>query len=410
MKLWISTLRLAGRSLRRNPLRSALTALGVVVGVAAVIAMVSVGQGARARVQAQLASVGTNIVMVFPGATSSGGSRAGWGTATPFTVADARAIERSIPGLRGVSYFRRGVVQVQAGGESWSTTLWGVPESFSRVRDWPVQLGSFLRRSQDDAGAKVAVLGATVAEQLFGVGQDPVGAEIRVKDVPFRVIGVMSEKGQTVWGRDQDDAVFIPFTTAERKVLGAKRIGNVDMIRLGMVSAHDEDRVVDELKHLFRQRRRIQPGEDDDFAIRTMSEMSAAAEGSAAAMSNLLLAIASISLVVGGIGIMNVLLVSVGERTREIGIRMAVGAKSRHILLQFLCEAVALSSVGGLIGIVLGIIVAVLISELSDWPTLISPMAIVGASLFSAAVGMFFGYYPARKASRLDPIQALHHE
>lgn len=410
MKLWASTLRLAGRSLRRNPLRSALTALGVVVGVAAVIAMVSVGQGARSRVQAQLASVGTNIVMLFPGATSSGGARAGWGTATPFTVADARAIERGIPGLRGVSYFRRGVVQVQGGGESWSTTLWGVPESFSRVRDWPVALGSFLRRSHDESGAKVAVLGSTVAEQLFGVGQDPVGAEIRVKDVPFRVIGVMSEKGQTVWGRDQDDAVFIPFTTAERKVLGAKRIGDVDMIRLGMVSAHDEGRVVDELTQLFRQRRRIQPGEEENFAIRTMSEMSAAAEGSADAMSNLLLAIASISLVVGGIGIMNVLLVSVSERTREIGIRLAVGAKSRHILLQFLCEAVALSSIGGLIGVVLGIIVAVLISELSDWPTLISPTAIVGATLFSAAVGIFFGYYPARKASRLDPIQALHHE
>lgn len=410
MKLWLSTMRLAARSLRRNAMRSSLTALGVVVGVAAVIAMVSVGQGARARLQEQLASVGTNIMMIFPGATSSGGSRAGWGTADPLTVADARAIERQVPGLRGVSYFRRGVVQVQAAGQSWSTTVWGVPESFSIVREWPPRLGSFLRRSHDESGAKVAVLGATVAEQLFGLGQDPVGAEIRLKDVPFKVIGVLEEKGQTVWGRDQDDAVFIPFTTAERKVLGAKRLGNVDMIRLALVASGDEPVVVDELTRLFRQRRRVEPGEDDDFAIRTMSEMSRAAQGSAEDMSRLLLAIASISLVVGGIGIMNVLLVSVGERTREIGIRMAVGARGRHILVQFLCEAVALSSVGGFAGVVLGVLVSVLISELSDWPILISPAAIVGAVAFAAGVGVFFGYYPARKASRLDPIEALHHE
>lgn len=410
MKLWRSTMRIAARSLVRNPLRTGLTSLGVVVGVAAVIAMVSVGAGARARVQEQLASVGTNIIMVFPGATSASGSRAGWGTAAPFTVSDARAIERQIPGLRGVSYFRRGVVPVQAGGESWSTTLWGVPESFSRVREWPVAQGTFLQRSQDEAGAKVAVLGATVSEQLFGLGQNPVGAEIRVKDVPFRVIGVLEKKGQTVWGRDQDDAVFVPFSTAERKVLGAKRIGNVDMVRLGLLSSQDEPLVVEELGHLLRARRRVQPGADDDFAIRTMSEMSRAADGSAAEMSNLLLAIASISLAVGGIGIMNVLLVSVSERTREIGIRMAVGAKRHHILFQFLAEAVVLAGVGGVLGVVLGVVVSVVISYLSDWPTLISPVAVVTACVFSAAVGIFFGYYPARKASRLDPIDALHHE
>jgi putative ABC transport system permease protein len=301
-------------------------------------------------------------------------------------------------------------VQVQGNSESWTTTLMGAPESYAVVRDWPVDRGAFLRQSHDDSGAKVAVLGKSVAEILFGAGQDPVGAEIRIGDVPFRVIGTLEPKGQTVWGRDQDDVIVVPFSTAERKVLGAKRIGDVDMIQVMLRDRSDEARVIEELTRLLRQRRHIQPGEEDDFAVQTLSEMADTAEGTTLNMTRLLFAIASISLVVGGIGIMNILLVSVSERTREIGLRMAVGARSRHILLQFLSEAVVLSTLGGIAGILVGVTASVAISELSDWPTLISPASVGGSFLFAAAVGVFFGYYPAHKASRLDPIEALRRE
>ncbi len=410
MRLWIATLRLAGRSLRRNPLRSGLTSLGVIVGVAAVIAMVSLGQGARAAVQAQIASAGTNVVMVFPGASTTAGARVGWGEGVSLTVADAEAIERQVPGLRAVAYHRRGVAQVQAAGQNWSTTVWGVPPSYARVRDWPAISGELIGDIHDDTGAKVAVLGQTVATMLFGEGQDPVGAEIRIKDVPFRVIGVLEPKGQNAYGRDQDDSVLVPFTTAERKVLGTTRLGAVDMIQISAESSADEPRVIEEVTALLRQRHRIAPGEEDDFAIRTMAEMARTADSMTRVMSNLLLAIASISLVVGGIGIMNILLVSVTERTREIGIRRAVGAKRRHVLAQFLAEAVALSTAGGALGIVLGVVASHVISRLSDWPTLLSPTAIVGAFLFSAAVGVLFGFYPARRAARLHPIEALRYD
>ena len=410
MKLWLTTVRLAARSLRRNPLRSSLTSLGIIVGVAAVIAMVSLGQGARASLQAQLASAGTNIVMVFPGASTTAGARSGWAEGVSLTTDDAHAIERLVPGLRGVSYYRRGVAQVQANGQNWSTQIWGVPASYERVRDWPVVSGDFITDAQNDTAAKVAVLGQTVAMMLFGEGQDPVGAEIRIKDVPFRVIGVLEAKGQNTYGRDQDDAIFVPYTTAERKVVGTTRLGAVDMIQISAESSADEPRVIDEVSQLLRQRHRIEPGGEDDFAIRTMAEMARTAESMARVMANLLLAIASISLVVGGIGIMNILLVSVTERTREIGIRRAVGAKARHILAQFLAEAIALSTLGGVLGILLGVIVAHLISRLSDWPTLISPASILASFAFSAAVGVFFGFYPARRASRLNPIDALRYD
>ncbi len=407
MKLLLVTVRLALRSLQRNPLRSSLTSLGVIVGVAAVISMVSLGQGARAALQEQIASVGTNMVMIFPGATTTAGARAGWGTGARLTVNDARAIERQVPGVRAVSYHRRDVAQVQAGGANWTTTVWGVPPDYAAVREWPVIAGEFLSQSHDDVAAKVCVLGATVATQLFGEGVDPVGATIRIKDVPFQVIGLLEPKGQSAYGQDQDDAVFIPFRTAERKVLGTAALGTVDMIQVSLDPDADQEEAIDEMTRLLRQRRRIQPGEEDDFGIRTIAEMAQAADTMARVMSNLLLAIASISLLVGGIGIMNILLVSVSERTREIGIRMAVGAKARHILAQFLCEAVTLSGLGGVLGILLGVVVSHVISELSGWPTLVSPLAVVGSFLFSAAVGVFFGFYPAHKASRLDPIAAL---
>jgi putative ABC transport system permease protein len=410
MKLFVTTLRLAARSLARNPLRSALTSLGIIVGVAAVIAMVSLGQGARASLQAQIASVGTNIVMVLPGATSTSGARSGWGGGIELTAADAEAIEKQVPDLRVVSYYHRGVAQVQAGGENWSTIIWGVPPSYIELRDWPIKEGEFITERQNETAAKVCVLGQTVSTVLFGEGQNPVGSEIRIKEVPFRVIGLLVSKGQNTYGQDQDDAVFVPYTTAERKVLGTPRIGSVDMIQISVQSATDEPQVIDDVSQLLRQRHRIQPGAEDDFAVRTLAEMAQAADNMAKVMTNLLLAIASISLVVGGIGIMNILLVSVTERTREIGIRMAVGAKGRHILAQFLCESMALSGLGGVCGILLGALVAHLISHLSGWPTLISPVTVAGSFLFSAAVGVFFGFYPARKASRLNPIDALRYD
>jgi putative ABC transport system permease protein len=410
MKLWLVTLRLALRSLQRNPLRSGLTSLGVIVGVGAVISMVSLGQGARAALQEQIASVGTNMVMIFPGTTTTAGARGGWGSAKRLTVDDARAIERQVQGLHGVSYHRRDVAQVQAAGANWTTSIWGVPPGYASVREWPVTAGEFITQSQNDTAAKVCVLGATVAGMLFGEGVDPVGATIRIKDVPFQVIGLLKAKGQSAYGQDQDDAVFIPFTTAERKVLGTKSLGTVDMIQASVASAAEEPYAIEQITDLLRQRRRIQPGQDDDFGIRTVAEMAAAADSMARVMSNLLLAIASISLLVGGIGIMNILLVSVTERTREIGIRMAVGAKARHILAQFLCEAVALSALGGVAGIAVGVGVSHVISQVSGWPTLVSPLAVVGSFLFSAAVGVFFGFYPARKASRLNPIAALRHD
>jgi putative ABC transport system permease protein len=278
------------------------------------------------------------------------------------------------------------------------------------VRDWPLVAGEFVSDGDEAGAATVAVLGATVAEMLFGEGQDPVGAEIRIKNVPFRVIGILESKGQNTYGRDQDDSVFIPFSTAERKVLGTMRLGTVDQIMVSVESPEDEERVIEDVRDLLRQRHRIDEGAEDDFAIRTMAELARTADSMARVMSNLLLAIASISLVVGGIGIMNILLVSVTERTREIGIRMAVGAKRRHILGQFLCEAVALSAFGGLVGIALGIGVAHAISRLSEWPTLVSPGSVAGSFFFAAAVGVFFGFYPARRASRLNPIEALRYD
>ncbi|MFM8409980.1 MAG: ABC transporter permease [Alphaproteobacteria bacterium] len=410
MKLLIDSLRLALRSLRRNPLRSALTSLGIIVGVAAVVAMVGLGEGAQAALQSQIASAGTNLVMVFPGASTTAGARMGWGEGNTLLVSDAQAIAKQVPGVHAVAWYKRGVAQVQAQGQNWGTQVWGVPASYVDVREWPLVGGEFLTAVHDDTAGRVAVLGKTVADMVFGAGQDPVGAEIRIKDVPFRVIGVLEPKGQNAYGRDQDDAVFIPFSTAERKVLGTTRLGSVDSVMVSAASPEDEAVVVAETSALLRQRHRIPEGEPDDFGVRTMTELAQTAQGMARVMSNLLLAIASISLVVGGIGIMNTLLVSVAERTREIGVRMAVGAKRRHVLGQFLAEGIVLSTAGGLLGILLGIGVTRAIARLSEWPTRLSPGAILGAFLFSAAVGVFFGFYPARRAARMNPIEALRYD
>jgi putative ABC transport system permease protein len=410
MKLLRMTLRAALRALRRNKMRSVLTMLGIIIGVAAVIAMVSIGQGADAAVQEQIRSLGTDMLMIVPGATTSTGVRSGWGGVSTLTVADAKAIKKECPAVKEVSYFKRAVVQIVAGDKNWSTAAQGAPPSFFRVRDWPVVMGSEFSERDEDGASRVAILGQTPVDQLFGPGHDPVGSLVRIKNVPFRVIGVLEAKGQAMWGQDQDDVILIPFSTAERRVLGTGFLGTVDTILATATSGHSLTAATEQIAALLRQRHRIQPGADDDFTVRNLEEFARASQTANQVMSNLLLSVAAISLLVGGIGIMNILLVSVTERTREIGIRMAVGAKGRHILLQFLVEATALSMVGGVIGALLGIGVATLISRLASWPTLLSPPTVIGAILFSGAVGVFFGFYPARKAARLDPIQALRYE
>ncbi|MEB2283544.1 MAG: ABC transporter permease [Myxococcales bacterium] len=408
-KLLVMTAHAALRALWRNRLRSGLTMLGMVIGVASVIAMVSVGAGADRFVQQQLASFGTNIIMVIPGAVTSGGARSGWGGASTLTTADAAAMAR-IPELAAVTYSRRQVLQIVHGSANWSTVVQGVTEDFERVRDWQVASGSFFTERHEKSAAKVAVLGQTVARNLFGAGQDPVGTVVRIKNVPFKVIGVLAAKGQSSWGQDQDDVVMIPFSTAERRVMGAGILGTVEMIYASARTTADLPVAAAAIASVLRQQHRIAHGQEDDFTVRTLEDMASASAAASEVMGNLLLAIASISLLVGGIGIMNILLVSVTERTREIGLRMAVGAKARHILLQFLTEAAVLSMTGGLAGVATGIVATHLIGRIAQWPTVLEPAAIAASFLFSGAVGVFFGYYPAHKASRLDPIEALRWE
>jgi putative ABC transport system permease protein len=404
------TLRTALRALRRNKLRSGLTMLGVVIGVAAVIVMVSIGQGATAAVEAQIRSLGTNMLIVFPGATTANGVRSGWGGASTLSVGDATAVERDVQGLAGVAWIKRDTAQVVNGELNWSTSVQGVSPSFLAVRQWPLESGDSFGARDDAAAARVAVIGHTVKDNLFGVGEDPVGAVIRIKDVPFRVVGLLERKGQNTWGQDQDDVILIPFTTAERRVIGSAILGSVETIMAAVERPEDMAAASAQIESLLRQRHRIPPGADSDFTVRSLDDIARFSQGANDIMSALLLAVASISLLVGGIGIMNILLVSVTERTREIGVRMAVGARRRHILLQFLVESVALSLVGGLAGVALGVGISVAISTLAGWPTLIAPGAVAGALLFAAAVGVFFGFYPARRAAGLDPIAALRFE
>jgi putative ABC transport system permease protein len=410
VKLLRMTVHAALRALRRNKLRSVLTMLGIIIGVAAVIAMVSVGQGANLAVQQQIESLGTNLLMIVPGASTASGVRSGWGGVSTLTLQDAEAIKRECPSVSTVTYFRRQGVQVVYGNKNWFTTAQGTTPEFTQVRNWNVSEGSFFTQRDDGSANRVVVIGQTVAAQLFGAGEDPIGAQIRVLEVPFIVIGVLEPKGQSGYGQDQDDVVLMPFNTAIRRVLGTKFVGTVDMIFASATSHETMEQAESEVTTLLRDRHHIAPKQDDDFTVRNLADIARMRESAGQVMTTLLLSVASISLLVGGIGIMNILLVSVTERTREIGIRMAIGAKARHILLQFLVEATTLSMLGGLAGAIVGITSAKAISFFADWPTVVSASAVLGSVLFSGAVGIFFGFYPARKASRLDPILALHYE
>jgi len=396
--------------LQRNKLRSVLTMLGIIIGVAAVITMVSIGQGADAAVQKQILSLGNNLLMIIPGATTSSGVRSGWGGVSTLSTGDADAIHKECAAVANITYIKRQVVQVVYGDQNWSTVAQGSTPAFQKVRSWDVSAGSFYTQRDEDTANRVVVLGQTVVDHLFGPGEDPVGALVRIKDVPFQVIGVLEAKGQTSWGQDQDDLLVMPFSTAVRRVLGTQFVGSVDMVFASTASTSELGAATDQITALLHERHRIQPSQENDFTVRNLNDVAKASESASQVMTNLLLSVASISLLVGGIGIMNILLVSVTERTREIGIRMAVGAKGRHILLQFLVEAVTLSMVGGLAGALLGIASAQLVSYFAQWPTLLSPVAVGGSVLFSGAVGIFFGFYPARQAARLDPIAALRYE
>jgi putative ABC transport system permease protein len=407
----IASVKIALRALKVNSTRSALTMLGIIIGVAAVIAMVGVGSGATARIQAQIQSIGSNLIIVLPGSISSNGVRLGSGAVATLTEDDAKAIASECPSVEAVAPSVRGGVQAVFGNSNWATTVQGVTPDFMTIRDYTMLSGQFFTDQDVDAAAKVAVLGETVVHNLFG-NNDPTGQVAIIKNVPFTVVGVLTPKGQSPSGQDQDDIILLPISTAKQKVLGGNK-ANAKAVSTLMVQAIGPaamDQAQQEMEALLRERHRILTGQDNDFTIRNLTEVFAAQESSAQVMSILLGAIASVSLIVGGIGIMNIMLVSVTERTREIGLRQAVGAKTRDILSQFLVEAVTLSLLGGVIGIVIGLAASALISHFAQWSTQVSPLSVLMAFLFSALVGVFFGYYPARKAALLDPIDALRYE
>jgi len=401
-----STFKIAFRALQRNKLRSALTALGIIIGVAAVIAMVGIGSGAKAQVEAQIASLGQNVILVFSGSMTSSGIRTGWGGAGTLKVEDAEAIRREVPGVTAVSEEVRSNSQIAAGNQNWFTQVLGESPDYFDIRQWPLAEGAPFTDQDVRSANKVCVIGRTTATQIFG-NSDPVGQTLRIKNVPFTVTGVLTSKGLSAQGPDQDDVVIMPYTSAMKRVAGGTTLRNINV---QVADPRDLAPAQQQIVSLLRQRHNIREGRDDDFTVRNQQEIAETATATADVMAGLLFAIAVVSLVVGGIGIMNIMLVSVTERTREIGTRMAVGAHSKDILTQFLIEAVSLSSVGGLIGIIMGIGASKLLATFKSWPSLISPGSIVIAFLVSSAVGIFFGFYPARQASRLDPIDALRYE
>ena len=401
-------IRVAFRALVRNKMRAALTMLGIIIGVSAVIAMVSIGQGASASVQAQIESIGTNLLFVSAGAQNVGGVRSGTQDTgnQNLTVDDLDAIKREVPSVSMVTPSVNARSQLVAGNMNWNTNVTGVSEQYPEIRKWPVATGSFFTDADIRTAARVIVIGQTLADNLYP-GADPIGQDIRVMNLPFRVVGVLAAKGQDQQGRDQDDVAFAPYTTVQKKLLGR------DRIQIAYVSAISQDATYtaqSQITDLLRQRHKLSDNEPSDFTVRNMTDVAEAANETSKTMTILLACIAGVSLLVGGIGIMNIMLVSVTERTREIGIRMAIGARSSAVRSQFLIESIVLSLTGGAIGIVLGVVLSLAIPAFLGWPTLVSMMAIVGSVLFSAAVGIFFGYYPARKAASLDPIEALRYE
>ena len=402
-----NTIKISFRALHRNKMRSILTALGMIIGVAAVIAMVSIGNGAKSQMESQIASLGENVILVFSGNWSPGGVRSGWGGAGTLKIDDVLAIKREIPTVTAVSPEVRSSAQLTAGNENWSTgNLLGESADYFDIRQWPLAKGVVFTEQDIRTANKVAIIGQTIATELYGE-ENPLGKILRIKNVPFLVTGVLTPKGLSMTGQDQDDLVVLPYTSAMKRVIGGT---NLRAINIQAAKTGDLSPTKDQIVSLLRQRHKIGSDKDDDFTVRTQEEIAKVATAQTDVMTALLGAIASVSLLVGGIGIMNIMLVSVTERTREIGIRMAVGAHGKDILLQFLIEAATLSSSGGVIGILLGVATSKIVSSVTGWPSVVSVSSIVVSFLVSSAVGIFFGFYPARKAASLDPIQALRFE
>jgi len=404
-----STFKISFRALRVNKMRSALTMLGIIIGVGAVITMLAVGTGASEKISEQMASIGSNLLIVMPGSSTSGGLRMGSGTQSTLTQDDAEAIARECPAVSDVAPTFNGAAQVVYGNQNWSTGITGTTPGVLPVRDWSLASGRAFTDQDVRNATKVCLLGQTVADNLFG-NMDPVGQIIRIKKIPFMVIGVLAKKGQSDHGQDQDDTIIVPLTTAQKKIFGTRFVGMVRAITVKAKSADDLAAAETQINDLLSQRHRIGLRQEKDFTVRNLTQMMEAREQATQVMGLLLAAIASVSLLVGGIGIMNIMLVSVTERTREIGIRMSVGAKTWDIRLQFIIEALTLSLIGGVAGIVLGVSGSKILSALAGWPTVVSPLSVLMSFSFSGLVGLFFGFYPAYKASLLNPIDALHYE